>query len=275
MLKINDLIFNKTTQFYEQAMINGGKSIDYVAQASRYYDSVLKNAQIFLLDKNFHTEEHNDITTIDITLLNFPLPFKTCYIEMNDKEAGLMVGLRDNDDKTSGIAIFSLLAHEKAPGLVEGWIFGLDQKNSLPVVGSFSTAEYSTLLDRLAITALHKVCSYVHNCNLGIESIYRTVEHKSLVRQRSSQKIEHIIRVKPAKSIKFPEAAFSRSIDWDMRWWVRGHWRRLPAAEILGKDRDGVYSVRGFTWVNEHLKGPDETPIRRAIYTLGAIQCQA
>lgn len=38
---------------------------------------------------------------------------------------------------------------------------------------------------------------------------------------------------------------------------VRGHWRRI-ADKSFGKDRLGVYGVKGFTWVVDHIRGEGE-----------------
>ena len=38
---------------------------------------------------------------------------------------------------------------------------------------------------------------------------------------------------------------------------VRGHWRRVDD-KTYGKDRNGIYNVKGYTWVTEHTKGEGE-----------------
>ena len=48
-------------------------------------------------------------------------------------------------------------------------------------------------------------------------------------------------------------------IDWSQRWEVRGHWRRLDA-DSIGKDREGNYVVKGWTWVKTHEKGDPSLP---------------
>lgn len=50
----------------------------------------------------------------------------------------------------------------------------------------------------------------------------------------------------------------TREVDWSHRFEVRGHWRRMPG---IGKDREGNYCVEGFTWVKEHVRGPEELPL--------------
>jgi hypothetical protein len=43
-----------------------------------------------------------------------------------------------------------------------------------------------------------------------------------------------------------------RDVDWSHQWEIRGHWR---VCETIGKDRDGIYQVEGYTWVKNHIKG--------------------
>lgn len=70
--------------------------------------------------------------------------------------------------------------------------------------------------------------------------------------------IRRIIRVVPHAMKGRVTPAFSREIDWSHRWAVRGHWRRH---EGLGKNRAGEYCVEGFTWVTEHIRGPEDAPL--------------
>lgn len=51
----------------------------------------------------------------------------------------------------------------------------------------------------------------------------------------------------------------SQKVDWQSRWDVKGHWRRVKG---LGKDQWGNPNM-GMTWVSEHIKGPDDKPIKK------------
>lgn len=69
-------------------------------------------------------------------------------------------------------------------------------------------------------------------------------------------RINSIIHVK-RKTAKASDGLASRNIDWSHRFSVRGHWRKV---DCLGKNRAGVPVVRGFTWVNEHVRGAEHLP---------------
>jgi hypothetical protein len=51
-----------------------------------------------------------------------------------------------------------------------------------------------------------------------------------------------------------------KEIDWSHRWDVMGHWRKIAG---IGKDRNGSYTIKGYTWVIPHTKGPEEKPLIR------------
>jgi len=74
-------------------------------------------------------------------------------------------------------------------------------------------------------------------------------------KKRELHKIKDLIHVVLKKEKKTYLANTSRKIDWTHRWEVMGHWRKV---ETIGKDRQGKYGIKGFTWVSAHVKGPDE-----------------
>lgn len=48
----------------------------------------------------------------------------------------------------------------------------------------------------------------------------------------------------------------SSKIDWQCRWDVRGHWRRIRG---LGRDQEGS-PIMGCTWIKDHIRGPEDKP---------------
>ena len=68
-------------------------------------------------------------------------------------------------------------------------------------------------------------------------------------------KIKTVVHVFPKTKRAVEEAEEKYKIDWSHRWAVRGHWREVQG---VGKDRAGEYCISGFTWVLDHLKGPED-----------------
>lgn len=76
--------------------------------------------------------------------------------------------------------------------------------------------------------------------------------------EKIQHRISKLVYVCPKKARAQVEAASSKEIDWSHRFEVRGHWRRT---EGVGKDREGNYCVEGYTWVREHVRGPEHLPL--------------
>ena len=74
--------------------------------------------------------------------------------------------------------------------------------------------------------------------------------------------------VSPKQMRSEAEKGIRGIIDWRSRWLVRGHWMGLYTTDAegkkvidetrIGKDRAGDYYVKGYTWVIDHEKGPED-----------------
>lgn len=62
----------------------------------------------------------------------------------------------------------------------------------------------------------------------------------------------HVITLR--RPVAAPSSEEARDVDWQWRWWVRGHWRN----QACGPER----SERETIWISSHLKGPDDRPIK-------------
>jgi hypothetical protein len=71
-------------------------------------------------------------------------------------------------------------------------------------------------------------------------------------------KIRQIVHVFPkTKAARDKAEETHPGIDWTHQWAVRGHWREISG---VGKNRAGEYCIAKFTWVEEHVKGPENKP---------------
>jgi hypothetical protein len=71
-------------------------------------------------------------------------------------------------------------------------------------------------------------------------------------------RIKRLIHVMPKKAVATYAPGHGRQVEWTHRWAVRGHWRKVTT---LGKDREGNYCVEGWTWISEHVRGPETAPL--------------
>lgn len=85
-------------------------------------------------------------------------------------------------------------------------------------------------------------------------------------KNRQHYKIKEIVHVSlHRKGVTLPSKSVQgREIDWTHRWEVSGHWRKIAEGKV-GKNPQGEYGVRGFTWVVPHEKGPDDKPVIKKV----------
>jgi hypothetical protein len=84
----------------------------------------------------------------------------------------------------------------------------------------------------------------------------------------TNQKLSRVIYIRKQKSAGNPPSEnVARQIEWKNTWLVRGHWRHI---EGLGKNRAGDYIVKNFTWVKDHVKGPEAAPLINKTRVVGA-----
>ena len=58
-------------------------------------------------------------------------------------------------------------------------------------------------------------------------------------------------------SAKYKYINATGNLEYSFAFKVRGHWRHINE-ETLGKDRNGNYNVKGYTWVTEYSKAEGE-----------------
>ncbi len=272
-MQFKDTFFNYALPVLETFYMKIAKTQaarEFIPKAVKEYEYRLRESQIFVVDSSIA----NSVTKIkrNSDSLKFALPFKNCFFQTAEQNKTI-ASFSVSEIKTD---VFALIASEVSPGIYEGQLFTLENQKDIRCERFTTDPLFSQEegFDIIAANILSLLCEHIHSCNLGSEKVYRTVNTKTRTLGKSSFKVNHVIRLSPKISRTFPEPAYSRDIDWSMQWWVRGHWRKLPSSDILGKGRDDQYNVKGFTWVAEHLKGPENKPIRKAIYKTGEIVCQ-
>lgn len=267
-----DLLYSRAITVLEQCLAKDGVKPQDIKNTVLTYSSLHKAAQVFLFDEEITGLNNVSFGDIEPERLEYPLPFKTCYFETNDKDLSLC-SVGTSPEAVKEYELHAILITENAPASYSGLLY-LSQEN-VPYVTEFKLG--SDVIENGATFSaaflVDRICRYIHSCNMGSERVFRRVTQKTVTQGKCSHVLESVIRLRPKISSHFPEPAFSREIDWSMRWWVRGHWRKLPAPEVPGKDRNGEYSVNGFTWVTEHLRGPEDKPIRKSTYVMEA-SCQ-
>jgi hypothetical protein len=81
--------------------------------------------------------------------------------------------------------------------------------------------------------------------------------------------IRRIIHVTPRSKVESYTGG-TREVEWSHRFEVRGHWVSLPGG--LGKNREGDYCVKDWTWRVNHERGPKELPLIKKTRVVGEIE---
>lgn len=201
---------------------------------------------VFIPEKNYigplSLEEKPDFQ-VEVT----DAPFKIFSMEMLGENQSITVPRSDAEVKAFLEAIL-VVEHKPKECLFFGF-FKIQQKSGKQHKEVFFSTSLSVI-----VNALLKRLSQE---TTGIEHIRERVKIGTGKDKRTAT-FRRIVHVRPKKLQTDRVEGTTREIDWTHRWAVRGHWRKTPQ---LGKDREGNYCMDGFTWVSEHVKGPEGAPL--------------
>ena len=182
--------------------------------------------------------------------LNFTLlspPFSVFSLEMPTYPLLVMSGFKYfYPDIVFGVRC--IMCREFAPGEWGYYVYMRSQDNS---IGAVVVSEKFGLL-------VEKYLSYFSKSKIGNEKIRARIK-LGIGKDKRTYTFRNVIHVVPKSTYPEFESKNTRLIDWKYRWSCRGHWREHPGK--IGKDRDGNYCVQNFTWVNDHIKGPEHMPL--------------
>lgn len=213
------------------------------------------------------------------------LPFKTCWFESTSEAALSIFGTRmvDNTGRPD-VELIAFLVTEIKPNVWGIAISELHHKNDKTsnCVSFFSVNpklietindtddlminNRQLAMSKVIIKYLTCVISKIHDCQLGTEKIHRSFKAPTDRKPKNEKYVSHVIRIRPKHQKTATQPLFSREIEWNNSWIVRGHWRRHEG-QTLGKDRNGERKVEGFTWVTDHKKGEGELIIKPRLLT--------
>lgn len=170
-------------------------------------------------------------------------PFPVFSIEMSGDNP--ITSPKDQDEE---VYINCILCIETKPGVFANFTYITYPSHGVRAVSSLAGGTINPLIQDFM--------NRINKEKMGLERVRERVTLGS-----GSEKRRHTIREVIHISPSVPRASdpkSSREIDWSHRFEVRGHWRRV---DTVGKDRDGNYGVEGYTWVREHVRGPEALPL--------------
>mgnify|MGYP001565127442 CR=1 FL=1 len=159
--------------------------------------------------------------------------------------------------------------------LILGLGFDLEKGSCIALVGnpkeetvdliSFSISKQFEVMTDNPIGIASNICTNIRAIGAYLQTEFVDAYQKSF---RSGYKIKRgklikleskytvIYRKQPNQKL-FNKILETSEVEWNYRWRVRGHWRRI---EGIGKDPEGN-KVQGFTWIKECIKGPENKPL--------------
>lgn len=245
----------------------------------------IKKAHIFYLPKimmgsksqfKAHGDEFawcSDMFNVD----HLGLPFSTCFFAPSNDNVLFNTVMYTRDDKTnaieemSAVGTYSFLTMELAPGRV--WIcayyggYRCDEngKQISPAYHDLKTFEFRSdkkaysSLEKGIIQMIQEIISQINSKeNLIANETCRVKIRVGTGKNKEFIKIKNIVRIIPKKERDTARPIIGKNLDFTHRFEVRGHWRKVDG---IGKDRQGNYNVKGFTWVVPFVKGPEEKPL--------------
>lgn len=170
-------------------------------------------------------------------------PFKVFSIEAYGGPIAVLYADEDLEKKVP-MEYRCIIVIEREPKSYEYFVYGVTKKQQFVI-------HTNTVGELVA-----KFLANIKQGQLGDEAVRGSVQIGN-GKSKRTHRIRRIIHVAPRGAIENIRRTHS-AVDWSHRFEVRGHWRKTDA---LGKDRDGNYCVRGYTWVVDHTKGPENLPL--------------
>lgn len=226
-------------------------------------EDLLKDLRIFLFPEIKEDIEASRVTP-DRSVLDkgLGLPFTKCWFECLTDSGHICGPYSAHLDAL----LCGALIIEVSPDLFDIYTLERVANNSHYAIGFYRGVTHEQLLAEPVTQAFQLALFY-------ILSMYKddmvTEKGDGVIMLRNPDRphkkkpfhINQIIRVYPRHEKDFLKPVLGNGkFDFTHRFEVRGHWRKVSA---IGKDRDGVYQIPGFTWVKDFVKGPEDQPIAK------------
>lgn len=250
LIRSSDLLFKKYLNIYSKITDNLNLNLDHKEiESHKSYSGILEKTMSFVVatgigGRNFVPQEETDKISSETVL---DLPYKSVHIEPIEGVIG-RIGTKEQIQNNNHI-VHSFMVHEKSPG---DYLFCVLMNGKYLRYISKGEPLYKLLL-HYSLSFISKIKEFnVGTVDVGETVLIRT--HK----QKIKHKINYIIFVSLRKWETDKQKYLGKNVDYSHRFCVRGHWRKCS---FIGKDREGNYTVTGFTWITPHIRGPEDKPL--------------
>jgi hypothetical protein len=210
-------------------------------------NSIQKNIKLVNYDHSSADSFLDPVNELD-------LPFSCVYFEHGDNiEPGILSLLIPPSNLK--IAIAALIC-ETSPKNYDMFYLFVDRDMTSPKLFYQKSSDPKS---DVFMKSLSESIQKIHGCkDVANRTTFKQIWLSGKKNKGPNLVINQIIYInsKNSNNVQFGQA----KVVWSHRFEVRGHWRKIDDASI-GKNRAGEYNKLGFTWVNEHEKGPKELPL--------------
>jgi hypothetical protein len=246
---VDQIFFYKFLECVKSGQI--ADSLKSAAFIPPHETDLMMNAVPFIFTGDFNSKE------LDIETLKNPkldLPFKSVWFEHSENT---LFKIFDEDKPEKEIHIIGFHIEELSPEQLKITCL-YSRKTPTPktlnvgLIRFPMTQEYAEINTKIFSTAANLI-QMLNTQTLGSFPMGATVKYKQNG-ENKFRKINKIIYVSTKKEYQKAETHAGRTINWTHSWAVRGHWRKIQS---IGKDREGVYQMKGFTWIKDFKKGTE------------------
>lgn len=208
------------------------------------------------------SKQGNDyVTTFSIN--NFSLPFQNNFIKLGDQT---FIFIREYAPDIITGSVYTIL--EKGLSLNIPYTIKINE-NSATILSGLDELKFFNVQELMAQTfhLIIEVCMTLNDLskrsvavdkpsNPNLHEYYRRKKEPTIkVPQRP---IYYILGDKKEDVTKKYNSIHSMGkLEYTNSFHVRGHWRTINE-KSLGKDRNGNYNIKGYTWVTDYIKGEGE-----------------
>lgn len=268
MAKTITLHFQDFVKNAEQAILTGQSNIkSNHNKAIKALQLIFEDAKIFIVDLVSPEKP------IDIKIdeeggeYEYSMPFKTVFLEGNISHLGTLHSGNEKNDLTCVALLFDEISPEEFQ--FSGFFYNRIKRQPHLYSGLIKTTEPIFIIQDefidahkiMATQTLRNFCNLLKNSEFGTETYMRNVKTGTKATGKRTYFINHIVRIRPKKSQEHVVPIIAKEVQWSHSWFVRGHWRVLHDPLTIGKNRAGQYCQKGFTWVIDHIKGPDDKEV--------------
>jgi hypothetical protein len=258
--------FEKVLKSFDTSLKKTPHPKDNPQKLKEFFQTYLEQCHPFV----FLPEQKDSPAELDYSEEMLDLPYPCMHIEVQDS---FITVPKPEDYAIDGMTEFtpsylgSFIVREMGPREYR-FLLNMYSKSGQPIMIECGRDENRGKMMELFKFANSLLKIYLERLNrekIGVEK-QEGVRHLGEGKNKKFYKLRPITHVSPKTTYVKSRSVTGKEIDWSHRWEVRGHWRTVKG---VGKDREGNYIVKGFTWISNFVKGPETAPLIKKTYVVG------